>query len=252
MESNTQTGNQSDQGRKSLIRLKCDLHTHVIGDLKHEKRFRGMLAPEAFIDLASGLGFDALSLTYHDYLYHDTEVWDYAKKKGIILIPGTERSIDRYHVLLLNAPHAETIDSFEGIRYYRRIFRDCLTIAPHPFYKSRVCLGKKLMQHIDCFDAIEYCHFYTRYLNPNRKAIRVAKRFGLPMIGCSDAHRTHEFGSTYSHIFVKERSMEGIIEAVKAGRVAYETSPLPLNRFIREVLWILTRLSFVLKGDMTH
>jgi predicted metal-dependent phosphoesterase TrpH len=246
----TYTGSTSDRSEERLIRLKCDLHTHIIGDRRYEDLSSGMLTPWAFIDLASSLGFDVLSFTYHDYLYQDANVWAYAKQKGIILLPGTERSIDRHHVLLFNCPHAETLISFSEIRNYRRIFQNCLVIAPHPFYRDRVCLGNKLIQNVDCFDAIEYCHFYTSFFNPNRKAVRMARKFGLPMIGCSDAHREDDFATTYSYIYAEERSADAIIKAIKAGRVDYVTSPLPFIKFIKEFLWIVTRLSFVLKGEI--
>ncbi|MBN2372529.1 PHP domain-containing protein [bacterium] len=236
----------NDSGQDRLIRLKCDLHTHVIGDTPYEPKTQGMLSPREFVDLASDKGFDCLSFTYHDYLYYDADIWNYAKEKGVMLIPGTEISINGYHVLLLNCQHCMGISSFDGIRYYRSIFPGALIIAPHPFYKSSISLGKMLIENIDCFDAIEYCHFYTRFFNPNRKAVKIAKRFSLPLICCSDAHRASDFGTTYSYIYVEERSVDSIIQSIRDGRIEHVTSPLPFGLFFKEILWILGKLSYIL------
>ena len=227
--------------RDGLIRLKCDLHTHVIGDRPFEKKGPWVLRPKEFIDLASSLGYDFLSFTYHNYLYYDSQVWDYAEEKGIILIPGIERSIQRHHVLFFNSPHSESIRSFSSIRSYRLIYPGSLVVAPHPFYGSSTCLGKKLIENKDCFDAIEYCHFFTRWFNPNKKAVRVGKMFRIPLLGCSDAHRVKEFGKTFSYVYTEERSSDALIEAIKAGRVECVASPLPLLDFIKEAFWLCTR-----------
>jgi predicted metal-dependent phosphoesterase TrpH len=237
---------------EGFIRLKCDLHTHLIDPRYPKTNSEDRLAPQEVIDIASSLDFDVLAFTCHNYVYHDADVWAYAKQKGIILVPGTEKSINHYHVLFFNCLHAEGIRNFEQIRHYKRLFPGCLTIAPHPFYKTRVCLGRKLLKNIDCFDAIEYCHFYSRFVNPNRKAARVAKRYGLPMLGCSDAHRIEDFGTTYSYVYVEEKSVDAIIEAIKAGRVEYRTSALSLRKFMKEILWIIIRMPDVLKGEANH
>jgi len=249
VESAYHTQSPSGHEHGSFVRLKCDLHTHVAGDRWKDHVAPEILSPVDFIDGASSMGFDVLSLTYHDFLYHDPDVWAYAKERGVVLVPGIERSFDRRHVLLYNCPHAESIKSLGALRHYRDLFPRCLVIAPHPFYRGQVCLGRMLVRNIDCFDAIEYCHFYTRLFNPNRTAVRVARKFSLPMVGCSDAHRMEDFAGTYSYVYARERSVEAVTEAVKAGRVECVTTPLPLGRFFREILWILTRVSFVLKGE---
>ena len=60
--------------------------------------------------------------------------------------------------------------------------------------------GRDYFEEIDCFDAIEFCHFHIGLFNPNRRAKRVASRFGKPLIATSDAHRLHAFGRHYTSI----------------------------------------------------
>jgi nicotinamidase-related amidase len=73
-------------------------------------------------------------------------------------------------------------------------------MAPHPFYVLGGSIGEKLTEWIDCFDAIELCHFWTRLINPNKRAVETAERFGKPLIATSDAHQLHAFGSNYTSI----------------------------------------------------
>jgi len=83
--------------------------------------------------------------------------------------------------------------------------KDVLIIAPHPFFKTGNCLGKKLVENIDVFDAIEYSHFYTSNINFNKKAVKVARECDLAVVGMSDAHNLYQVGMTYSLIDSKKK-----------------------------------------------
>lgn len=101
-------------------------------------------------------------------------------------------------------------------------------MAPHPYYFERSCLKAKLIEHIDVFDAIEYCCLYLPGINMNRKAVVAAQRYGLPLIGTTDTHAFPYCDSTFSWIEAEEATIPGVIEAVRAGRVTIETRPRPL------------------------
>jgi len=226
------------------LKLKVDLHLHNSEDISESlKKNKGMPSPKEFIDMAIQQGFDAIAFTHHGLLYHDPETIKYAKKKGLILIPGIEAFIDRKHVLLINYIKKKHILNFETLRQEKST--DMLVIAPHPYYKTRVCLEDQLERNLDCFDAIEYCHFYTRLINPNRKAIRLAQKASLPLIGNSDAHFARQFGRTYSYVYARERSIPSIVEAVKAGRVEYVSQPLSLGSLLYISACFLWKLPYL-------
>lgn len=213
------------------LKLKVDLHLHNSEDMAEKlKKSKGMLPPKKFIDMAIQRGYNAIAFTHHGLLYDDPKVIEYAKKRGLILIPGIEAFINHKHVLLLNYIKKKHILNFETLR--REKSPDMLVIAPHPYYKTRVCLEDELEKNIDCFDAIEYCHFYTRLINPNRKAVRLAKRYNLPMIGNSDAHFARQFGTTYSYVYARQKSITAVIEAIKEGRIEYVSKPLSFSKLI--------------------
>jgi predicted metal-dependent phosphoesterase TrpH len=86
------------------------------------------------------------------------------------------------------------------------------------------------MPHL--FDAIEYCHFYTRQINFNTQAVRCALTHQLPVVGTSDAHVLSQFGLAYS-LVEAEKTPDAIIQAIKAGRVKPISRPIPLAQLMR-------------------
>ena len=74
--------------------------------------------------------------------------------------------------------------TFNDVRQLRsRRGETLFTIAPHPFYLLGGSIGKRLLDQIDCFDAIELCHFRKGFFSPNRRAIKVAKSWQT--VGCN-------------------------------------------------------------------
>ena len=82
------------------------------------------------------------------------------------------------------------------------------------------------MENHDCFDAIEYSHFYTHKVNFNQKAVEMARAHKKPIIGTSDVHVLKQLGRTYSFINAAERSFSAISAAIRAGEIELITEPL--------------------------
>jgi predicted metal-dependent phosphoesterase TrpH len=140
---------------------------------------------------------------------------------GILLIPAAEMRLEGADVILLNVAPDEieslrTLDDLAALRARRG--PSLFTIAPHPFYVLGGSIGEKLVERIDCFDAIELCHFWTRLFDPNRRAVGIAERYGKPLIATSDAHQLHAFGSNYTSIPpLAALSVENVIGALRNG-----------------------------------
>jgi predicted metal-dependent phosphoesterase TrpH len=202
--------------------LKVELHTHTSDDptdwIPH--------SAHALIDRAAALGYDALAITLHDHQSEDGVLADYAADRGIVLIPGVERTIEGRHVLLLNFPAAgvEAVQSFAELTALKQRFCG-LVVAPHPFFPMPSCLLGKMNRHAGIFDAVEYNAMYTSSLNFNRAAERWARRHGKPMVGNGDVHRLEQLGTTYSLVDA-DRNAASICEAITAGRVRVVTRPL--------------------------
>src|SRR5881396_1483192 len=78
--------------------LKVELHSHTSDD-PHDS------IPHSatdLIDRAAALGYDALAITLHDRQLDVGRLRPYAADRGLVLIPGIERTIEGKHVLLLN------------------------------------------------------------------------------------------------------------------------------------------------------
>lgn len=209
--------------------LKVELHTHTSED----PRDKGIsYSAIQLVDYLVTRGYDALAVTLHTRQYFPKTLQHYAAERGLLLIPGIEANIQRRHVLLYNFDFDHRpIHTFDALRQYKT--DENLVIAPHPYYPGSHSLQFLLEQQIDVFDAIEYCHFYLKGINLfNRWASQTAQRFHLPLIGTADAHYLQQIGWTYT-LVEAEKSVEGIIDAIKKGRVQIITQPLPLAVALR-------------------
>ncbi len=215
--------------------LKCDFHIHSREDphdvLEH--------TAVELIDHAAQLEYQVLALTLHGRLYCPQELRDHAASKGILLIPGIEVYLNHCEVLLLgvNPQDLDNLKTFDDLRALKKARGDeILVIAPHPFYGLRQCVGARLEQFADVFDAIEFCHFYTLWWNPNRRAEMLARRLDKPIIACSDTHRLRWMKDHYNLVDAQP-TQDDVFAAIRAGRFQNITRPLDTGEAIRRALW---------------
>ena len=199
--------------------LKADLHLHTAEDPLDRVRYTA----RELISKAADEGYDVISITNHHQMTFNQDLFSHAQKKGILLIPGVELTIRRRHVLVLNPPPHKKCSDFPSLSKLRR--PETLIIAPHPFYPGRYSLNGYLLEHIGLFDALEYCHFYSKRINFNLKAVEVARSFHLPLIGNSDSHFISQLGSTYSLVHA-EKNLESVFDAIRKNKVEIVSRPL--------------------------
>ena len=204
--------------------LKVELHTHTSDDPKDSIPH----STAELIDRAAALGYDALAITLHERQM-DLGPWEgRARDRGIVLIPGIERTIEGRHVLLLNFPACtEHANTFDDVRLLKRQFGG-LVVAPHAFYPGLTCLRGAMDRHADVFDAIEFTYFYTRGTELfNEQAVRWAAAHDRPVVGNGDVHRLYQLGKTFSLVDAAPAA-DAICEAVRLGRVQLRTEPIPV------------------------
>ena len=215
-----------------MKKLKADLHLHTKEDPQDNVKYNA----RELIDQAYLKGFDVLAITNHNQVTYDDYLVEYAKERGILLIPGVEATIDKKHVLLLGMDSSfRKIKTLHDLKSFKN--GAGLIIAPHPFFPSFTSLNSKLKKHLDTFDAIEYSHCYLEKINFNKKAEDLAKEFSLPLIGTSDAHSLWQIGTTYS-LIEAEKKLESVIAAIKDGKVEIVTEPLSVRKLC-SIVWIL-------------
>lgn len=217
--------------------LKVDLHLHTSEDpedvISHDVH--------QLIDRAAELGFNALAVTLHNRVFTDGRLTEYARERGIVLVPGVERTIEDRHVLLLNFPKGTTdrVRTFSDLAALRARTNG-LVIAPHPFFPNGNSLRSRLVEHADLFDAVEWSYFWTRGVNFNAKAQKWAQDRNKPVVGNSDLHDIRQFGRTFSYVFA-EPDADAICSAIREGRVSMQTTPVPKLELVRVVSGMIRR-----------
>jgi predicted metal-dependent phosphoesterase TrpH len=200
--------------------LKVELHAHT-GD---DPVDRIPYSTRDLIDRAAALGYDALAITLHDRQLDLHPYQAYAADRGLVLIPGIERTIAGRHVLLLNFSRAsEEVATFADLARLKAR-ESGLVVAPHPFFPGRTALRGQLDRHADLFDAVEWNAMFMTGVNFNRRAERWAAAHGKPMVGNGDVHRLQQLGTTFSLVDAA-RNATAICDAIAAGRVEVSATP---------------------------
>lgn len=228
--------------------LKADFHTHTNFVIKNDSK----ISPKQLIDLAVKYKYNVIAITEHTsqtFLYKIKwyknvlrtykHIKDYAKKKGILLIPGIETHVERKEILLINFNQKYKKFTFDDL--YKLKEENIVVVAPHPFYGRYKCLGNKIIEHRKLFDAIEISHFYYSLFNPNKKAIEIAKKYKKTLLANSDAHFPYHLNLNFS-LLDCDKNIDSVLEAIRKNKVKIETKPEPLHLFIRDLNWVFTQI----------
>ena len=219
--------------------IKIDLHIHTLDDPKDAIDY----SAHQLLERARLLGIRVLAITLHDAVFDRQEVFADAAAMGILLIPAAEVRLCGADVIVLNVTGKEIAElkNFDDLRRLRaRRGTSIFTIAPHPFYVFGSSIGSRLLAEIDCFDAIELCHFHKGLFNPNRRAKKVALRFGKPLIATSDAHRLHAFGRHYTSIPTPpELTVESVLTSLRGGPLNLTSPPCSFGDLVSAIYFVL-------------
>ena len=232
--------------------IKVDLHIHTLDDPKDIIDY----SAHELLERARSLGFGVLAITLHDAVFDRPEVFADAAAMGILLIPAAEMRLEGADAIVLNVTQDEAaaLKTFSDLRALRARRGDSIfTIAPHPFYVLGGSIGRRLFDEIDCFDAIEYCHFHKGLINPNWRAAAAARKFGKRLIATSDAHRLHAFGRHYSSIpRPNELNIQNVYNALRRGPVRLTSPSASMREFASAVYWVFLKHPRQLRQRDTH
>ncbi len=236
--------------------IKLDLHIHTLDDPKDAVDY----SAHQLLERARSLGFRVLAITLHDAVFDRKEVFADAAAMDILLIPAAEMRLCGADAIVLNVSPEEVakLKNFDDLRKLRaQRGSSIFTIAPHPFYLFGGSIGSRLLAEIDCFDAIEFCHFHIGLFNPNRRAKRVAARFGKPLIATSDAHRLHAFGRHYTSIPMPPAlTVENVFAALRNGPLRLTSPPSSFADFVSAIYFVFLahplRLRRKVAASMKH
>jgi predicted metal-dependent phosphoesterase TrpH len=232
--------------------IKIDLHIHTLDDPKDAIDY----SAHQLLERARLLGFRVLAITLHDAVFDRQEVFADAAAMGVLLIPAAEVRVCGADVIILNVTREEiaALKDFDDLRRLRtRRGNSIFTIAPHPFYVFGSSIGSRLLAEIDCFDAIELCHFHKGLFNPNRRAKRVASRFGKPLVATSDAHRLHAFGQHYTSIpTLPELTVDSVLTSLRDGPLSLTSPPCSFGDLMSAIYFVLLAHPFRRRRKRRH
>jgi predicted metal-dependent phosphoesterase TrpH len=231
--------------------LKSDFHMHTGEDWYDRIHIRH--TAKQLVQHAAQQKFEVLSITNHNQIYFNQEIKEYARKKGILLIPGAEIRLEGKDILLLDTNY-KTLKKLKKIEDLSRITDSTTVIAPHPYFFMSNCLGNRLDENIESFHAIEFSHFYNSMMlrapfksaiNGNARAERTAKEYHKPLVGTSDAHQLTDIGSTFSWVDSANKK-DDVLDAIMRGRLKIETKPIPNSIFFRKIFNFTAKEKFLM------
>lgn len=226
------------EGKEERDWIKVDLHIHTLDDPKDVIDY----SAHQLLERARSLGFGVLAITLHDAVFDRAEVYADAAAMGILLIPAAEMRLEGADVIVLNVSNEEIgqLRTFCDLRALRARRGDTIfVVAPHPFYVLGGSIGPRLLDEIDCFDAVELCHFHNFLFNPNRRAARVARKFGKPLIATSDAHRLHAFGRHYTSMPAPAGlTAENVFSGLRRGPLRLTSPPASIVDLVSAIYFI--------------
>ena len=199
---------------KKKKEYKFDLHIHT-------NYSDGICTPEEVVKYAKRIGLDGIAITDHDTVKGSKKAELLAEKAGLIFVPGVEITTSFGDILALGI--REKIDGF-GVRLpgivqiIKKIHKKGgIAIIAHPFVGSWP--NGSLADHIKKLDidAIEIFNAMTNDtfgIEPNVKAMELAKKLDMPGIAGSDAHFIELIGNAFT-----VSKTPDIISAIKKGEV---------------------------------
>lgn len=214
--------------------LKADLHIHSTFSRDSDS------TPREIVDAALERSLDAIAVTDHDSLEGSRATATAAEEAGadLLVVPGQEASTMRGHVLVLGpdepTPRKSRVDRL--IEWTHE--RGGICVAPHPFQRYRHGIGKGLLYAAEPMDGVEVCN--SRHILPlgDRRAEKLANRYGYPRLGGSDAHIPEMVGRVYTLVDA-EPSIEGVLDAVREGRTEVRRGRTPTVLFTKQLLGTL-------------
>jgi len=230
------------------MQLKASLHIHTSEDKKDGHIINYNIYN--LIDEAEKCGFKILGFTPHNKFVFKEEFASYAKKKGILLIPGVERGLGRFlnqHVVILNCDKSiEKVKTIKQLLTYKEEHPEIFILAPHPAYTRVISIGaRKLKKYINLFDAVEHSSACSRKIDfHNKKAAAIAACFQKPVIATADVHVLKKLNTDYAIIEAVDLSAESVLQAIKYGKFKNVIEPQSFLALYKYYINFLTKYIF--------
>jgi predicted metal-dependent phosphoesterase TrpH len=203
--------------------MRFELHCHSHYSKGRKIPWEAFMSPRQIIKTARDRGVFGVAITDHDSSKSWKEGRRAARDYGTLFIPGIEISTLSGHLIGLglneHVPEKmgleETIDLIRG--------QGGIVVAPHPFDLK----GEGIVKKIGQADAVEVFNSLNLDRISNRLAFAKAEEIGKPMVVGSDSHTSDMLCSSVNEM--NAYTLDEALGEIKAGRVDFETSYVPLS-----------------------
>ncbi|MBI5060738.1 MAG: PHP domain-containing protein [Candidatus Aenigmarchaeota archaeon] len=212
----------------------AEMHCHSTYSTGKRILLEGLNTPQQMVACAKKKGIDIVAVTDHDTIRGGLEAAKYAKKYGIIVIPGAEITTRSGHVLALGIKK-DILPSLSVEETIERIHaQGGIAIASHPFDVGNEGVGNLALK---C-DALEAFNAINLERISNWKARLFANKYKFPSVANSDAHCAEMIGYGRTEIYSSE-SIDDIFDAIQKGRTKMHAQYIP-TKVVME--WSVKRL----------
>jgi predicted metal-dependent phosphoesterase TrpH len=206
--------------------LLIDLHTHT-----RPLSWDSYLSPDDLVERSKQAGLDGICLSEHDYFWDPEDVAALAKRHDYLVLPAIEINTDDGHILVYGlekyvygmhrshelAEHVRKADgAMVGAHPYRRHM---------PWYMEDERDLREALERAARNPAYKHCAALER-LNgrgtqkENAFSAALCEFMGMPGTAGTDSHSRTDIGRVATNFERDIRSLEDLIEELKAGRFA--------------------------------
>lgn len=216
--------------------LKIDFHVHS----KASKD--GVSSIEEIVAVARRKGLDGVAITDHDFPMKQGDAERVTSEGGPIVIPGIEISTLSGHVILLCPGEGHLKDTEIGEVIESAKAWGSVVIIPHPVDPFSHGIGEDAVRSIRHVHPILEVINASTFLLYNRRAGKLAKELSLNEVGGSDAHVASAVGSAFTLVEAEDRSVEGVVRALKEGKTRACGGHIPITSLIELSMRRFSRL----------
>jgi predicted metal-dependent phosphoesterase TrpH len=210
-----------------MRRLRIDPHVHS------EDSYDADEPVERLLDRAAASGLDGIVVTDHDAIRESCRAAALAADYGLVGVPGVEVSTADGHLLAIGVdrrpsrdePLSETVDRVHDL--------GGAAIVPHPFQRARHGARGDVVVGAGP-DALEVYNAHTLTGLRNTQTGAFARAHGLPGVGGSDAHSASLVGRAYTELRVREPTVQGVVDAIRAGRTRADGRRTTTRQYVRK------------------
>ncbi len=208
-----QRASLAESKRARLAAKRAELHMHSRYS-EHADTFLGAdTSIENIVKTCEKKDITIFSITDHNTIAGHDEARYWAKKYGLLFVPGAEISTNSGHMLALGITrlipqHLSFEAAIAAIHEQGGV-----AVAAHPFQIPYGCLWQFVGSSVD---AIEAYHAYALGNGTTRLVNRFAKKTEL---AGSDAHYLDEIGLVYTAFPSSVRTVSDVLAAIRTGTI---------------------------------